>query len=155
MREPTTGEPTDRPDTDLPDGIEMSQATGWVAWILLGGVFLVLLGALHLGMGLVALWHPEILAAGRSDRLLDVGDDALAIVHLLLGAVAATTGVGLIRGRRWARRTTVVLAGAAGMINFVVVSAHPAWSVTALVLAVLVIYSTVAHGAEMAEAYAA
>lgn len=150
----TTAGSVDRPDTGLPDGVEASRATGWVAWVLLAGVLLVLLGALHLGMGLVAVFRPEILAGGRSDRLLSAGEGALAAVHLVLGAVAAITGVGLFRGRRWARAIAVVLAGVAGMVNFTFVSVHPVWGVTAMVLAVVVIYAVAAHGAEVADAYA-
>jgi hypothetical protein len=158
-REPTGGAGAGagslhRPRTDLPDQVEASRATGWVAWILLAAVLLVLLGAVHLGMGLVALFRPEILAVGRSEELLSVGEDALAAVHLVLGAVAVITGVGLVPGRRWARAVAVVLAGVAGMVNFTFVSVHPVWGVTAMALAVAVIYAIVAHGAELADAYA-
>jgi len=149
------GRDPDRPATaDLPEGVEASQATGWVAWVLLGGMFLVLLGVLHLGMGLVALFRPEILAGGRSDQLLPGGDDALAAVHIVLGTVAVITGVGLVRGLRWARAIAVVLAVVAGIVNFVYVSEHPVWGVTAMVLAAVVIYAVAAHGGEVADAYA-
>ena len=146
MREPR--------DTDLPEGVEVSHATGWVAWVLLAGVLLVLLGALHLGIGLVAFLRPEILADTRSDRALPAGDGLLATVHVLLGLAALVTGVGLVRGRRWARAFAVVLAGVAGMVNFAFVSVHPVWSGTALVLIAVVIYAVTAHGAEVADAYA-
>ena len=153
-RETTAAGPPGRRAGDLPEGVEASQATGWVAWVLLGGVFLVLLGVLHLGMGLVALFRPEILAGSRSDRLLSVSADTLAAIHLVLGVVAVITGVGLVRGQRWARVIAVLLAGVAGIVNFAFISVHPVWGVTAMVLATVVIYAVAAHGAEVADAYA-
>ena len=145
----------ERPATaDLPEGVEASQATGWVAWVLLGGMFLVLLGVLHLGMGLIALFRPEILAGSRSEQLLPGGDDALATIHIVLGTVAVITGVGLVRGLRWARAIAVVLAGLACIVNFVYVSEHPVWGVTARAMAAVVIYAVAAHGGEVADAYA-
>ena len=148
------GRAPDRPAASLPDGVEVSQATGWVAWVLLGAMFLVLLGVLHLGMGLVALFRPEILAGSRSEQLLPGGDDALATIHIVLGTVAVITGVGLVRGLRWARAIAVVLGGLAGIVNFIYVSEHPVWGVTAMVMAVVVIYAVAAHGGEVADAYA-
>ncbi|GGQ48809.1 DUF7144 family membrane protein [Couchioplanes azureus] len=134
-------------------GVEHSEATAWVAVVLLGGVMLVLLGAVHAGTGVVALLRPEALAGGRADLLLPVGLTALAWWHLVIGAVAATAGVGLIRGLRWARVTAILLAGAAALVNFAFVAVHPVWSVTAIAMTVIVIYAVAAHGAEVAGAY--
>ena len=134
-------------------GVAVSHATGWVAWVLLAGILLTLLGMLHAGMGLVAVFRPEFLADTRSARLLALGDDTLAVVHLMLGAVAVVTGVGLVRGVRWARLITIVLACVACVVNFTFMSVHPGWAVTAMMLAVIVTYAIAAHGAEVAGAY--
>src|SRR4029453_15248238 len=92
-----------RPEPDVPyAGVEYSEATAWVGAVLLGGILLVLLGALHLGIGLVGLLRPEGLGGGRAELLLDVGLTTLAWVHIVLGVVAGIVGVGLVRGRRWA-----------------------------------------------------
>ncbi|MEV6596274.1 hypothetical protein AB0M36_05330 [Actinoplanes sp. NPDC051346] len=138
------------PPADAPyAGVEHSEATGWVGFVLLGALMLVLLGALHVGIGLVALLHPEVLAGGRADRLVSVGLTALAWFHLVIGSVAVAVGVGLVRGHRWARITAVVLAGAAALVNFAFVDVHPVWSVTALAMIAIVIYAVAAHGAEV------
>ena len=143
-----------RAGSDAPyAGVEHSEATGWVAWVLLGGVLLVLLGALHIGSGVVALVRPEVLAGGRADLLLPVGLTALAWFHLLLGVVAGTVGVGLVRGRRWARIAAIQLACLIAVVNFASVEVYPVWSVTAMALTALVIYAVVVHGTEVAAAY--
>lgn len=65
--------------------------------MLFGGVVLVLLGTLHVGLGLVALVRQEFLITTRSTPVLPIGDEALAVIQLLLGVVAVVTGVGLVR----------------------------------------------------------
>jgi hypothetical protein len=134
-------------------GVEYSRATGWVAWVLLGGVLLVLLGAVHLGGGLIALLRPEILADGRADQLLPMSLTALAWLHLLVGTVALVTGTGLLRGLRWARVAGILLACGAALVNFVFVAVYPVWSVSAIALAGVIVFAVAAHGGEVAEAY--
>jgi hypothetical protein len=143
-----------RPRDGVPyAGVEYSEATGWVAWVFLAGILLVLLAALHVCTGLVALFRPEILSGSRADLLLPVGLTTLAWIYILLGALAAAAGVGLFRGFRWARATAILLACVAILVNFAFVGAYPVWSITAIALAVIVIYAVAAHGAEMAGAY--
>jgi hypothetical protein len=136
-------------------GVEQSTATAWVGWVLLGAIMIVMLGAVHLGTGLLALIRPEVLIGGRSDQLLPVSMDALAWFHIVLGAVALVVGVGLVRGRRWARLFAVLLAGVAALANFAFVDIYPVWSVTALAMTTVVVYAVVVHGAEVAGAYGA
>jgi hypothetical protein len=143
-----------RPGSDAPyEGVEYSQASGWVAGVLLGGVLLVLLGTLHVGIGLVALFRPQALAASRAELLLSVGLTALAWIHIVLGAVAVTVGVGLVRGVTWARVAAILLACLAAVVNFAFIGVYPVWSITAIALTAIVIYSVAAHGSEVADAY--
>jgi hypothetical protein len=144
-----------RLDADEPyPGVTRSDATGWVAWILLGGFLLVVVGAVHLAAGLIALFRPEVLAAGRAAVLLPVGLTTLAWIQLSLGVLAIVTGVGLIRGRDWARLITILLGVLATLVDFAFVGVQPVWSITMIVLIAVVIYAVVVHGAELARAYA-
>jgi hypothetical protein len=119
---------------------------------MLGSLLLALLGALHVGIGVVALLHPEILSATRADLLLPVGLPELAWIHLLLGAVAMATGIVLQRGRRWARVIAILLACLAALVNFTFVGVYPVWSGTAIALSSIVIYAIALHGSELAAA---
>jgi len=143
-RSPALGEPY--------EGVEYSEATGWVAWVLLGAIMLVMLGTLHIGTGLVALIRPEVLAQGRADLLLPIGLTGVAWVHLVVGVLAVVAGVGLVRGPRWARVAAIVLAALAALVNFALLGVYPVWSVTAIGMAVIVIYAVAVHGAEVADA---
>ncbi|BFU43240.1 hypothetical protein [Krasilnikovia sp. MM14-A1004] len=135
-------------------GVQHSEATDWVAWVLFGGILLVLLGSIHLGAGLVALWRPEILHGSRANMLVPIGLTALAWTQVVLGAVAVVFGVGLMRGLTWARIGAVVLASLSALVDFAFIGVYPVWSVTALILTGLMIYAVVAHGGEVAAAYA-
>jgi hypothetical protein len=144
---------TDRPVDAPAPGVERSEATGWVGWVLLGGILLVLLGVLHLCIGLLALFRPEFLAGTRADLALPVPLTVLGWIHLVVAAVAVPTGVGLIRGRRWARLITIQLACVASIVNFAFAGVYPVWSILSIGLAVVVSYAVARHGAEVADAY--
>ena len=154
MPEPGTHE-EHRTGPDEPyAGVSRSDATGWVAWALFGGFLLVLVGAVHLATGLIGLFRPQLLTVGRTGMLLPVGLTALAWIQLLLGVLAVVTGVGLIRGRAWARLVTILLGCVAALVNFAFVGVHPVWSITVIVLIALVLYAVAVHGDEVAHAYA-
>jgi len=141
------------PTPDLPYGVSRSTASGWVAWIVLAAVLLVLLGSVHVLTGLVALLRPQILETTRSALLLPVDLSVLAWLHIALGAIAVTVGLNLLRGRRWARRTAIVLACVAILVNFAFTAIYPIWAVVAIAFAAIVMYAVTAHGSEMAGAY--
>ncbi|MEU4691502.1 hypothetical protein [Actinoplanes sp. NPDC023714] len=132
--------------------VEESTATGWVALVLFGGLALVLLGSVHLFVGSLALWEPEILAGTRSDQLLPISLTALGWLHMAIGALAVITGVALFRGPVWARIVAIVLASLSAIVDFLFLHVHPIWSGIALVLAALVIWAVARHGAEVADA---
>jgi hypothetical protein len=141
------------PTPDLPYGVSRSTASGWAAWIVLGAISLILLGSVHILTGLAALLRPQLLATTRSALLLPINLSVLAWLHLALGAIAVTVGYGLLRGRRWARWTAIVLACLAILVNFAFVAVYPTWAVIAIAFAAIVIYAVAAHGSEMADAY--
>jgi hypothetical protein len=141
------------PTPDLPHGVSRSTASGWVAWIIFGALLLILLGCVHLLIGLVALLRPQILAATRSHLLVPIGLDALAWLHVALGAAAVIVGFSLLRGRRWARWSAILLACLAILVNFAFIAVYPIWAVVAIAFAAIVIYAVAVHGSEMADAY--
>ena len=129
------------------------EPTGWIAWILFGGLMLLLLGGAHLTIGSLALIRPEALEGSRSDLLLDVGLTTLGWIHLVLGVVLMIVGGGLMLGQVWARGLAIVLACVAFVLNFAFLDAYPIWSVVSIGLSAVVLYATVAHGGELTRAY--
>ena len=142
-----------RGDTDRVARHGNDEPTGWIAWILFGGLMLVLLGGAHLTVGSLALVRPAALEGSRSDLLLGVGLTTLGWVHIVLGVVLMVAGAGLMLGQVWGRVLAIVLAVVALLINFAYVSVYPIWSVVAIGLCTIVLYATVAHGSELTRAY--
>jgi hypothetical protein len=132
--------------------VEESTATGWVGLVLFGGLALVLLGAVHLCLGSLALADPEVLAGTRSDLLVPISLTALGWLHMAFGALAVVTGSALFLGRRWARILAFQLTLLIALADFLFLSVHPVWSVIGLVLSVLVMWAIARHGAEVADA---
>ena len=139
---------------ELPSaGVEYSDAYVWTVGVFLAAIMLMMLGVVHTALGLVALFHSGVLAAGRADLLLPVGLTALAWTHVAIGLIAVVTGRHLIRGRRWAQVSAIVLTGGSALVHFAFIDVYPVRSITVIVLAGLVIYSVAVHGGEMADAY--
>src|SRR3954451_18368336 len=135
-----------RGDTDRVARHGNDEPTGWIAWILFGGLMLVLLGGAHLTIGSLALVRPEALEGSRSDLLLNVNLTTLGWIHIVLGVVVMVVGAGLMLGQVWARAIAIVLACVAFVINFAYVSVYPIWSVVSIGLCAVVLYAPVAHG---------
>ncbi|MBB2941282.1 hypothetical protein FB565_000986 [Actinoplanes lutulentus] len=132
--------------------VEESRATGWVAWVLFGGIALVLLGTVHLCMGSLALLNPDVLAGTRGALLLPISLTALGWLHMGVGVLAVITGAALFLGRLWARMVAIQLAALAALFDFLFLAEHPVWSGIAIVLAAVVIWAVAKHGAEVADA---
>jgi hypothetical protein len=68
---------------------------------------------------------------------------------VVIGAVAALTGVGLMAGNMVARMVGVVIAVLSALANLAFISAYPIWSTIVIALDVIVIYAIVVHGREL------
>jgi hypothetical protein len=139
--------------TDYP-GVEQSTATAWVAWVLFAGIMLVLLGSFQAVVGLVALFHNGYFTAHRNGQLVAVDATTWGWIHLGLAAVALVTGLGLLLGATWARIVGTVLCVVNVIVAFGFVSVSPVWAALLILFSVITAYALVAHGGEVAEAYA-
>jgi hypothetical protein len=68
-----------------------------------------------------------------------------------MGIIVLCAGVSLFKGSTWARIVGVIAALLSFVAQFAFVSAYPIWSVTAMVISLLVIYALTVHGAEAKE----
>jgi hypothetical protein len=121
-------------------------ASGWEGYAAFGGIVLVMAGAFHALTGLVGIFNDSFWLVTDDDLVISADYTAWGWAHLLLGAVVAGVGAGVLRGMEWARITGVVLAVVSALVNLAFLAAFPVWSVLIIVLDVLVIHSLVAHG---------
>ena len=125
------------------------EPTGWVGWIVFAGIMMVTIGAVHALEGLMSLLRPTYFLVA-ADRLVAVSSyTAWGWFQLGAGVLVALAGAALFSGKTWARVTAVVVACLSAIVNLAFMASYPWWSLTALVIDVLVIYAVTVHGAEV------
>lgn len=108
-------------------------------WIAFAGVMMLILGCLAVIWGLAAIFNDEIVVVGGHGALiLDI--TAWGWVQLILGALIALTGLGLIRGNTAARWVGVFLIGLNAVLQMVWFPAAPLWAFLIIVLDIVLIY---------------
>ncbi len=126
-----------------------TEPTGWVGWIVFAGVMMVTVGVLHAIQGFVALFKDDYYLVRKSGLVVQIDYTGWGWIHLILGIVVALAGLALFTGRMWARAVAVGLVLLSILANFAFMAAYPLWSITIIVVDILVIYALVVHGREM------
>jgi hypothetical protein len=62
-------------------------------------------------------------------------------IHLIIGAIAAVTGAGILRNAGWARAVGVALAGLIIIVNFIWLPYLPVWGLIGIAIGVFVIWA--------------
>ncbi|MBF6213236.1 hypothetical protein IU433_24195 [Nocardia puris] len=102
--------------------------------------FLLAAGLLSLFQGISAVADDRIFtAAPRYLYRFDV--TTWGWIHVALGGLFILTAAGLLVGRAWARVIAIVLAALSIVGNFLWLPYYPWWSVTVIVLDVVVIWA--------------
>jgi hypothetical protein len=128
---------------DEPDDI-----TGWVGWVLFGGVVLLIVGMFNAVEGLVALFRSDYYRVSSSGLVINVDYNTWGWTLLIFGAVLAVTGVGVMAGQTWARVLAVILVILNALTNLAFLAAYPIWSVLVVTLDIIVVYALIVHGRE-------
>jgi hypothetical protein len=126
-----------------------SGISGWVGWVVFGGIILLVVGTFQVIQGLVALFRSGYYLVAPSGLALEVDYSTWGWVHIALGVLAFATGLGLLAGRSAARVAGVVLAVLSAVVNLGFAAAYPVWAVIVIALDVVVIYAIVVHGHEL------
>ena len=132
-----------------PEAPAYDTPSGWAAWVVFGGVMLILVGTFHVVQGLVALVNDDYYLVTRDGLVVKFDFTSWGWVHLVLGIVAGLTGIGLMAGNSVARVAGVVFAVLSALVNLVFIAAYPLWSVIIIALDVIVIYAIIVHGREL------
>jgi hypothetical protein len=121
------------------------------AWAVGGVAFaafmMMLVGVFQMIAGLVALFENEFYTV-TANYVFEFDVTAWGWIHLLLGAVLALAGLGVLRGNLAARILGIALAGLSAVANFLFIPYYPFWSFTIIAVDVFVIWALAAHGRE-------
>ena len=131
--------------TDNPPG---AQETGSVKLVLFAGVVMIIVGVFEVIMGLTAAFFNGYFEATK-DPLVTANYDVWGWVHVALGTVAIVAGAGLFRGKLWARILGILFALSCAVVNLGFLAVAPIWSVTVIVLCVVVVWAIIVHGEEL------
>lgn len=116
-----------------------SGRTNYSGWAAFAGVVMFLVGSLDALWGLAAILNDDVVVVGGEGAIL--ADVTLwGWVHLIIGAIVAVTGVGLLTGNETARVTAVFLLALHAISQIVWFPAAPLWAFLIIVLDVTIIY---------------
>jgi hypothetical protein len=108
------------------------------------GIMLIITGVFNAIEGLVALFRNEVYVAGR-EYVFAFDLTAWGWTHLILGAVVAAAGFGVMSGQVWGRSVGVGLAVLSMLANFLFIPYYPVWSLLIITLDFFVIWALIAY----------
>ena len=126
-----------------------TQPTGWVGWVILAAVGMMILGCFQAFMGLVGIFNTNFFVITSDGLAVPVNYTVWGWVHLILGLVVLAAGAAIMAGKAWGRYVGIGLAALQALVNFAWLPAYPLWSAIVIAVDVLVIYALAVHGHEM------
>lgn len=150
-RTPTGGEQappawddTFRPAAPAPTegGTGMTPAEGgWVTGaVVFAGVLMLMNGVLAIFQGISALAEDDVWAR-IGDYVYKINLTGWGVILIVLGAVVAATGWGILMGAAWARLTGIFVASLSMVAQFLFLPYAPIWSVIMIALNFFVIWA--------------
>jgi hypothetical protein len=113
-------------------------------WVMFAGIILMINGVLAVMYGLAAILNDQVVTVGgRGAIIWDL--TTWGWVTLVIGAIAALSGFGLLAGNSAARVLGIVFASLQAIAQFGVITAFPLWSILIIALDVIVIYQLTAR----------
>jgi hypothetical protein len=125
-----------------------SQDSAWAGWIVFAAFVLLLVGAMDVLQGLVAIFKDEyVVATPKGVAIVDA--TTWGWTTLIWGGLLILTGLGLLGGAGWARWLAIIGVGlnAIGQVAFMAnyPQAYPLWNILIVTLNILVLYALTAR----------
>jgi hypothetical protein len=122
----------------------MARNSAWTGWISFAGLLMVVMGGLDFFEGLIAVIRGQYYVL-TPNQIVVFDLKTWGWITLLWGIVVGLAGFGLLSGSSWARWVAIVIASLSffAQLGFVGSSSYPLWSLTILVLTVIVLYALI------------
>jgi hypothetical protein len=115
--------------------------TAWAAGgVVFAGVLMLINGIMAIFQGISALAKDDVWA-GIGDYVYEINLTGWGVILLVLGAVAAVTGGGILKGAGWARITGIFLAGLSMVAQFLFLPYQPVWSTIMIAVNFFIIWA--------------
>ena len=113
--------------------------TGTGGWVLFAGAVMVISGVLGILQGIAAVADDDVFR-GLGTYVFEFDLTTWGWIHIVVGALVAAVGYGVLSFARWARWAGLVLVSIALIAHFVWLPYYPLWAVVAIALDLLVIW---------------
>ncbi|HEX5468389.1 MAG TPA: hypothetical protein VFW80_05005 [Gaiellaceae bacterium] len=111
------------------------RASGWYGF---AGVLFLIVGAMNILQGLIALLKDDYFAVTKAG-LLFADFSAWGSFFLALGIIEVFVGLGILSARTWARVVGVLLLMVNTVVQFAFIAAFPIWTLAAIALNITII----------------
>jgi hypothetical protein len=128
--------------------IEPTSSDSAVVFVVDAVILMLLAGMFQVLVGLVAIFENEIYVQTRN-YLFKFDVTTWGWIHLVVGIAVGLAGLGLLRGRTWARVAGIILAVLSAIANFLFIPYYPVWSLLIIAVDVFVIWALAVHGREV------
>lgn|SRR6185312_12896536 len=125
-----------------------SQPTGWVGWVYFAGMLMLVRGVFDIFLGILALVHNTVFLV-TNNGLAAFNFTAWGWIDIVLGAVLIAAAGAVFSGRMWGRLVGALMVALALVANLAFLPAYPIWSILAIIIDVLILYSLLVHGDEV------
>ena len=125
------------------------EMTGWVGWSFFAAVVLILVGAMDIITGFIALFDDNYVVATGRGGLFVFDATGWGFTVLIIGAALVLAGFSILKGSLYGRVIGVIAAGLSAIAHISTMRVYPIWSLTIIAICVLVIYALTVHGDEL------
>jgi len=123
---------------------ERTTKGAWATGITLcAGVLLLMLGVFQVVDGIAAVAKDTVYVAGI-DYVWEFDLTTWGWIHIVIGAIAAATGLGLVAQQDWARVAGICVAVLVAVGQFMFLPYYPFWAITVIGLSIAVIWALTA-----------
>lgn len=127
-----------------------TEASGWTGWVAFAAIMLMISGTLTGINGFLGVIHHN-WSMWNNDGAPYGSVYFWGWWTLFVGAVVFAIGAALLRGSMFARTVAVLVAAGSLISQFISLNIAPLWSLTVIIIDLLVIWAVVMHGKEMKE----
>lgn len=104
------------------------------------GTMLMMVGLFQILQGIAAVAQDTVYLTGV-EYVYQLDVSSWGWIHIVVGAIAFATGIGVLAAKSWAYMVGIALAVVASITNFAFLPYYPIWSTIVLALNVAVIWS--------------
>ena len=120
--------------------------SGWTGWIGFAGVLMVIIGGIDFFEGMIAAIRGSYYAV-TPNQVIVFDTTTWGWLTLIWGIILVLVGFGLLAGASWARWVAIVGVSFNffTQLGFTGSSQYPLWSLTGLILNIIVLYALIVH----------